>query len=183
MAFDVALRKMTISGQVAVVLLAGESVLPLFRAQPQTRRVIEAALAAGWSWLARRVPDAGALYWDHSAALSQEELKYHGDQRRLAAIHACMYMHRYVVWQAERVARVEQPTVKLSVGNDIDEVDERYFHDCLEHAVRAAEDAAATESWLASIVATVDRECVVVGRDVVGRAPRREQLTKPPSLA
>jgi len=171
-------KKVTISGRVAVALLAAEHVSQLFTAD--TCDLIRAMIAAGWSWMTTRKPDPSQLYDRFNESLIEHEQRFVDDEHLLTAYHACLDAHYYLVWKAQGVASVEEPGVVYPVGSDIPEVDESDLMNCLERTIKASRRPNETESWLDGIIAFVERECAVTGGDVIGKPLSRQQFTVPP---
>jgi hypothetical protein len=173
-------EKVTIHGKVALALLAAEHVAPLFVARPDTHDLLREVIDAGWSWIERRTPNPEVMYWQYNPKLMEHELRYHADERLLAAFHACLYMHCYTVWKAEGVASHEQPGVVYSIGNDIAEVDESYLEQCLDSVIKASGRPDATTAWLDGLIERMEAEFAVRDGDEIGDKPRRASFSVPP---
>jgi Immunity protein Imm6 len=167
-------RKLTVTAKTALALRAAEIAAP--HLDGPARALADEVLRTHWSWFEKRTPDASALYWTYNPKLMELEPTLHKDRPKLTAFHCVLYAHYYVLWQAQTFASVEQPDETLSLGNDINEVDESYLTKCLEAAIKVSPAPDQTEALLNQLITKLGREHPANDENELGGPIRRDQL-------
>ena len=140
--------KITLKARIAFLLICIEKIIDIFADHRDTELLVNKITADCWNWMKTRGPDCGKNYLENNPLLIEQELMHQDDPVLLKAIHAVMYMHYYVINKMYIIEFYETGKKNAAVGNDIFEVDESYFFDCLNHCIEISKDPGKLEHWI-----------------------------------
>lgn len=158
----------TLKARIALLLTCTEKIMDRFADYPHTMEVVKKIISDSWSWLKTRTPDSGKNYQENNPALIEEEQKYQGNPLLLKAIHAVMYMQYYTINKMYVIEFYETGSTNTEVGNDIMEVDEDCFFDCLDTCIEAAKDPVEMEQWITSSIQKLQLEYAPANEEDLG---------------